>query len=278
MTSDEKGMESPSAVTEPAPESYWEEPPEKQLEGKTLSTMDMTMLEKEHLPLENEKPAGEGTVYWDWKENIRKSLSKLTLSELLFQRGQKQPTDESPGEDTTDKMDNDGEPSTSDTQNSSEVVAPPGPYWFWRNASLTNLRLSTASLTSLENAARSSDAKAVTTSVDQPPPGGYWFWRNPSMKNMSNVSLDTMEKTAREADRMESKEVVAGPISNMQHKLRSSWRKSFQHLSSNSLTKLDEADGENRGQNWKDAFAFGKKSNRESFSVHEEEDAGAITF
>ncbi len=97
------------------------------------------------------------------------------------------------------------------------------------------------------------------------------------MKSMSNVSLDTMEKTARESDRMESKE-GAGPITNMQHKLRASWRKSFQHLSSNSLTKLDEGEAENRGQNWKDSFASGRKSNRESFSVPEEEDTGAITF
>mmetsp|Transcript_15051 Transcript_15051/g.22142 ORF Transcript_15051/g.22142 Transcript_15051/m.22142 type:complete len:147 (+) Transcript_15051:207-647(+) len=80
--------------------------------------------------------------------------------------------------------------------------------------------------------------------------GGYWFWRNNSFnKTLSQISLEKLgmgESTPSESDR---------PLTNLQHKLRNSWRKSFQHLSSNSLSRLDENDTtEKKSSTWKESL------------------------
>ena len=209
-------------------ESYWDAPPEKKLEGKTASKLELSMMATTSTS-DDPKPTG---GYWDWQEGLKKTLSKLSLGDMMRQHA--------PADDTEEQKTGETAPSSPGKNQ--------GSYWFWRNPSLKNL--SSASLTSLERQSKESDrAQAQGKSVEISPPdkpagGGYWFWRHPSMKNMSDESLETMEKTARESDRMQGKEGLgagAGPISNFQHKFRNSWRKSFHKLSSMSLSKLDES-------------------------------------
>jgi hypothetical protein len=300
-TGTKEPSETAAAATPAVGESYWEAPPEKKLEGKTLSTMELSMLQQdEHTQerkgdddIENSKAAAAAAPaatpkrnsYWEWQENIQKSLSKLSLTDLFYQQSKKEGSSEKvvEGESANEKTKGEEEESTAADSSEEEK---PRPYWFWRNASLKNL--SSASLTSLENAAKASDAKQGADATPGSPPqennSSFWFWRNPSLTNMSNVSLDTMEKTARETDRMEGKETSQeGPITNLQHKLRSSWRKSFQQLSSNSLSQLDESGADNKSTPAKwNRFSFARKSSVGEESFREEgeggSDDGAIEF
>jgi hypothetical protein len=142
---------------------------------------------------------------------------------------------------------------------------------------MKNLHTSNVSLTALEQAAKDGDADQPEITVYPKPQrrnssdGGtksYWLWRNNSMKNvsMSTTSLETLDKKVRESecnkavnDNEECGGSTSGPITNLQHKMRSSWRKSFQRFSTNSLSKLDEGSTVGAGkQGWKDSFT-GKK-------------------
>lgn len=242
-----------TTAASPDATSYWEAPPEATLQGKTLSTLNMTDLTHERVA---EAPAARNN-YWDWQESIRKSLSKLTLTDLFFQQQQQQSSSEVAKEDEKDKADDDNNAAT---KNDSTTTPPsavatttssPAPsYWSWRNASFSNLRASTASLTALEQASQQADqeqavagSSTAAATATTKPTGSYWFWRNPATTD-STASLDTLEQTAREADRMTGT-TAAGPISNLSHRLRNSWRQSFHKLSSQSLTKLNEAGHEN---------------------------------
>lgn len=301
------GAHPPTKEEEGGGGSYWDAPPEDKLQGKTLSTMELSMLAHQDANSTDERKGRESpqlesaaaaaapkrSPYWDWQENMRTSLSKLSLTELFFQHGKQQDDDAKGGEEN--KADGVSSSSPDSPRAGETNNNKPPSYWFWRNASLRNL--STASLTSLENAAKASDAKQESsggggTNAPSSPGGGaappepspkptYWFWRSASLTNMSSTaSLDTMEKTSRETDRMEGKEVFEegqGPISSLQHKLRSSWRKSFQQLSSNSLSKLDENQGvANSSSIWKNSFR--NSTTTESFREAEDNSAGAIEF
>ena len=94
------------------------------------------------------------------------------------------------------------------------------------------------------------------------------------MTNMSTASLDSMDTEAQDLNRptTEGKDDsslaapaspargTVRPISQLSHRLRNSWRKSFQQLSSNSLTKLSEEDNaENQAVSWKQAFGASRK-------------------
>ena len=94
------------------------------------------------------------------------------------------------------------------------------------------------------------------------------------MTNMSTVRLDSMDTEAHQdlnTPTTEGKDDsslapaspargTVRPISQLSHRLRNSWRKSFQQLSSNSLTKLSEEDNaENQAVSWKQAFGASRK-------------------
>jgi hypothetical protein len=254
-------------------ESYWDAPAEKALEGKTLSTMDVTMLERQHedgndsRQIDDDKNNNNNgkTVnmirppssnsFWDWQEGVKKSLSNMSLSNL--KRGSH--------EEHVQQQQQLQEQQAIDGSNG-------GGYWLWKNASLKNLA-STVSLTSLERAVKTkegdsnnsdgTDTKSTIPRNDSVSSTGsgsrYWFWRNPSMSKMSfsNASLTALEKSAKEgADELNTSNGSnrssgsrgGGPITNLQHKLRNSWRASFKQLSSNSLSGLDELGDSSRGR------------------------------
>ena len=187
----------------------WSEPAEKQLEGKTLSTLDLDSLgHVVHGDAETKSDAPAGGSYWDFKERIQKTLSNLSLTDLV--RGH-HATTEANSDNPAEEPPKEGATVPSDTN------AGAG-HWFWRNPSFKNLgNLSSASLTTLEKEAKASDASQTATASPaatsttassmprRPSSGGCWFWRGSNDTNAaktdSNVSLNTLEQQARATDR-----------------------------------------------------------------------------
>lgn len=306
--------------------------------------------------------------YWEWKDgaldSLKRTLSKLSMSSL--RRGSSREKREDNTEEGVDTAEVKAGVVTDGNNGGDNSIIPQiesrggGYYWLWRNPSSTNLSLSTASLTALgghraavvandsnPDAADTTDAATTTTTTTSTKlprrdsgtttNGLYWFWRNPDMSNLgtttvSNASLDTLEKKAKESERDNTDEAATlaggggggnggngtatGPITNLQHKLRSSWRRSFQHLSTNSMTKLDEGaassvdddvcgSGSTAGPSsaaaksgWREAFASRRRTSSitsndnidvdgynttletpaSAFLEEDEQDVGAITF
>eukprot|EP00529_Nitzschia_sp_RCC80_P031804 CAMPEP_0113481830 /NCGR_PEP_ID=MMETSP0014_2-20120614/22608_1 /TAXON_ID=2857 /ORGANISM="Nitzschia sp." /LENGTH=360 /DNA_ID=CAMNT_0000375333 /DNA_START=237 /DNA_END=1319 /DNA_ORIENTATION=- /assembly_acc=CAM_ASM_000159 len=246
-------------------DSYWDAPAEKALDGKTLSTMDMTMLGHQNAA---EAGAEQGEAsntaatpttanivrppssnsFWDWQEGVKKSLSNMSLSNL--KRGSHQ-------EHVEQKQEEEEEEAQEQQKNKTTSMSAGsggGGYWFWKNASSTNLS-SNVSLTTLEKDVKSKEEGGGTirrndSATSTGSGSKYWFWKNPSMSKMSfsNASLTALDKSAKEQDELDTStgsnrsigSSGSGPITNLQHKLRNSWRASFKQLSSNSLTGMDE--------------------------------------
>jgi hypothetical protein len=226
--------------------------------------------------------------YWEWQgEMFQKTLSNLSLSNLA--KGSRATTSAAVSEDGA----------AINTEDNAATSASSGPgYWFWRNASMKNLSASNASLTALEKAAKEGDAAQASADSNntcgdgegmerRPSSGGfgYWLWRSGSTNKMSfsNASLNTLENKIKgepssSPATSSDKNSNVGPITNLQHKLRNSWRKSLQHISNNSLSALDEEDSSNhKKQGWKQSFSERRVS---ALAKHddgeEDDDEGAI--
>lgn len=198
--------------------------------------------------------------YWsEGAENLKGTLSSLSLTGL----GKRQTTtDEAAGDEapapkggywewqetikktlSTVSLGNLAKKTHGDAD-SEPVAEPKKNYWFWRQ--------SFKSKSDLTDGVEGGEDGEEEQETAAPAGNSYWFWRN------SSASLN--KAAGEDGDDSTGEEKKGGPISNLEHKLRSTWRKSFQHLSSNSLTKLDE--GETSGPTgWKDNF----RSFRESF-------------
>lgn len=173
--------------------------------------------------------SGSGKNYWEWKETIKKTLSQVNLNV-----GSK----------------------TRDTEEDATDEPAPKNYWFWRN--------SFRSKSDLEAAAKEAEGEKTVEgeSEEQAPKagGGYWFWRNPSFKSLSGANLEKLGKDQSSPDDSSTgsggKPRRGGPISNLDHKLRTSWRNSFKTLSNNSLSKLDEGHAEDKSgmKSWRSSF------------------------
>lgn len=217
---------------------YWEmEEPVK----KTLSTASLTGFMKHNDVKDNvENEENDETTksettgqkkesYWDWDDNvITKTLSSLSLSQLGVKREENEPD-----------------------------LAKPKPqnYWFWRNSFRS--RSDMMSEDEKKEIVSSNEGREASAGG-----GGYWFWRNNSFsKTLSQISLEklsTGQSTASTEGSSDGK-----PLTNLQHKLRNSWRKSFQHLSNNSLSRLDENDANgSKAPTWKESL----NSFRDSFN------------
>jgi len=214
---------------------YWEmdEPVKKTLSTASLSGFmkqnddnDNTVSEIERNDEVKDSTKGKKKEnYWEWNDNaITKTLSSLSLSQLGFKRDE----------------------SESDSEKSK-----PKNYWFWRNSFKSRSDfMDEDDKGEIEGNNQGTENRAAG--------GGYWLWRNNSFKKtLSQISLDkqgTGESTPSESDK---------PLTSLQHKLRNSWRKSFQHLSSNSLSRLDEnATNEKKASTWKESM----NSFRDSFA------------
>ena len=241
--------------------SYWDEPPEEKLQGKTLSTLSLTGLgrtagDNDEEDEEN-KEEGKAPViiqaeqpspasYWNFPETIRKSLSKLSLTDLTHGA------------------------SASATDGSSTIPRKPSSssFWLWPNRSMSNLQ-------DVDKDDKKDDNKEKSTNTN--PIGGYWFWRSASANNLadsSQVSLQTLEKKARETDRKQGQ----GPISNLSHRMRNSWRAWFQRFSSNTRAKLDESPSSPSSAPVKDQVGNEHSMKRIDSFVVQEEGEQAMTF
>mmetsp|Transcript_3116 Transcript_3116/g.3511 ORF Transcript_3116/g.3511 Transcript_3116/m.3511 type:complete len:276 (-) Transcript_3116:278-1105(-) len=150
-------------------DSYWDAPPESELQGKTLSTLDLSTLESNGIVNAPET----GASYWD-DQPLDKALQGKTLSQVEMSTMGKQHPDET----------------------SNNITKSPS-FWDWQVEALK--------------------------------------------KSVSKLSMSNLRKGSANDHIEDDKRDDAGPITNKVHKIRNSWRKSFQRLSTNSLAQLDES-------------------------------------
>ncbi|KAG7351896.1 hypothetical protein IV203_007944 [Nitzschia inconspicua] len=248
--------------------SYWEWQGEKL--KSTLSNLSLSKLSKGSRSSANENhenakeypPASHKQEnYWEWSgEKFKQTLSNLSLSNLA--KGSRTREENATG---SDNMESSGMGPRRLSNNS---------YWFWKNSSMNNLNSSEPSLTALENTCTEGPSVADVHPCRGNDGGGlYWFWRNSSTNSLSaasTVSLDTLDKKVRasESGKRTTKHdgstgttTTSGPITNLQHRMRNSWKKSFQNFSTNSLSKLDEDNTVSATKKgWKEAFTGKKKT------------------
>mmetsp|Transcript_17515 Transcript_17515/g.19531 ORF Transcript_17515/g.19531 Transcript_17515/m.19531 type:complete len:291 (-) Transcript_17515:107-979(-) len=167
-----------------------------------------------------------GGNYWDWDESVlKKTLSSLSLGQLV-------------GGGRNNSL-------NKETTTSSEEK--PKNYWNWRN-----------SFQSFSDFKVAAEGETIENSDQKP---NYWFWRNSSFKSFSTLNLENLDEDNNDSTSLQSQQNEQSP--KLEHKLRSSWRKSFQHLSSNSLKRLDEntSNNESETSTWRSTF----RSFRDSF-------------
>ena len=212
-------------------DDYWEAAPiDKSLQGKRLSTLDMTALESNH-PDEKKEQADS---YWDAPEEEKlkgKRISKLDMKTL--------------------------EHSTSGAAIVAEEEESPASYWDEApiDKSLQGKRLSSIELSALEKQ-HVDEEKPKQTSP-------YWDWHGVKAikKTLSKLSLSNLRKgsshdvvlddecvhggsnnsDAKNNSNNQGTEPTVRPITKKTHKLRDSWKASFQRLSSTTLDMLDES-------------------------------------
>ena len=208
-------------------ESYWEAQPEKSIMGKTISTLDMTTMDSNHPDEKKEKTDN----YWEADEPEKnlsgRTLSTVALSSLEHQR----------------------HPSNiSLTRGNTNASAAPAGASYWDEApidkSLEGKRLSALDLSAMEK-----------QHVDKPlsKSSSFWDWKVKELrKSVSKLSMSNLRSSS-SSDRTDDNDSAngsesrdkhsegPGPITNKVHKLRNSWRKSFQRLSSNTLSQLDDS-------------------------------------
>lgn len=187
-------------------ENYWEAPEEEKLKGKRVSTIDLQTLETVEPPasttpsiVATEEDAGPS--YWD-EAPIDESLKGKRLSSIDLETMNKQ--------HAYDKK----------KKNSST------PYWEWQGVKAIKKTLSKISLSNL----RKGSSSDVILDDDDCVHGGTQGGRISASSSQS-----TLDSTASGGS--------VKPITQKKHKLRDSWRKSFQRMSTNTLDQLDESTG-----------------------------------
>lgn len=191
-------------------DNYWEAPVEDKLKGKRLSTIDMKTLEDTAGPTKSitatEEPTEEAS-YWD-DAPIDKSLQGKRLSSIELAALEKQRVDEPP--------------------------KPAHPYWDWQGP-VTTLK-KTLSKISLSNLRKGSKNDAIVLDDDCVHGGS----------NNASASLTKPPPSSSSSGSLSSSSSSSGsvkPITKKVHRLRDSWRKSFQRLSTTTLDQLDESTG-----------------------------------
>ena len=239
----------PSTVPASAPTNYWGW---KESVKGTLSNLDLSKLGKakqdtvvspETLDTSSDAmpKVTRGGGYWEWTETIKKTLSTVSLGTM--------------GHDHVVEAKNNVASSTVDATDGEAVKQSQKNYWHWRNSFKSASDLTQQEKESGSTAGASAKAPTTTT-------GSYWFWRNSSMTSLSQVNLDQAGKEVVEEDNAvaSTPTKTGGPITKLEHRMRNSWRKSFQKLSSSSLTKLDEGKDESKSSAWKDSFRSFRES------------------
>lgn len=236
-------------------DDYWGDAPiDKSLEGKRLSTLDMTALATNHPDEQKEKQDN----YWEAPEEERlkgKRLSTLDMTTLEnVESAKANPV----------SNDNSGQAS------------------YWDEApiceSLKGKRLSAVDLEAMSKQ-KVDDQKPKESSAP------YWEWHGVKAitKTLSKLSLSNLRKGSGNDMILDDDDCVHGgtaamtpssstnsmgstgstgsakPITQKKHKLRDSWRRSFQRLSTNTLDMLDESTSSGPRVMGKKMFASKKK-------------------
>lgn len=258
--------------------SYWDAPVERSLRNKTLSTLDMMVLESNH-PDEKKE---EKDDYWE--APIESSLRKKTLSTLDMSMLESNHPDVK--EKLPERNNNDSGKEGNDSDLTTDATSEEDLTCYWDDApidkSLQGKTLSKIEISEMnkQHPDEPEDKKKESTHP-------YWDWKlkenmNNMKKTLSNLSLRNLRKGSKRDVFSESDEVLdrtrgasrgrgggeegtsskesGGPITKKTHKLRDSWKKSFQKLSTNSLAGLDESGG-SRGSAARSSFRIFKSRN-----------------
>jgi len=181
--------------------NYWEAPEEEKLKGKRLSAIDMKTLE--HVESSSTgtpiTATEEDTAasYWD-EAPICDSLKGKRLSAVDLEVMNKQKADDKQKKESS------------------------SPYWEWQGVKAIKKTLSKLSMSNL----RKGSAHDVVLDDDDCVHGGTHGKGSMTNSNSSN-SIGSNNSVK--------------PITQKKHKLRDSWRRSFQRLSTNTLDQLDES-------------------------------------
>lgn len=220
---------------------YWDAAPiENSLQGKTLSTLSMTAMNTNHAD-GNDITGG----YWDAPEEEKlkgKTLSTIDVATLATNSNSScgdtststdgdsapsywddAPIDESLRGKTLSKVDMTEMSKQHVDANKASMSA--SPYWDW-NFKAAKKTLSNLSLKSLRRGS-GKDTVVMDDNFNVVPSRGSSKWVSSSNNNNNNNSPKNQKPVK--------------SITNKVHKLRDSWRKSFQRLSTNTLDQLDES-------------------------------------
>jgi len=219
-------------------DSYWEADHEDTLKGKTLSTLSMSQLQANHPEEKKEK----SDSYWD--APVEGKLQGKTLSTINM---------------TTLECTEPSDASTNVTVESSGGAS------YWDEAPIDK-SLQGKNLSKLDMAAM--DKQHVD---EKPPETPYWDWKVKAIrKTLSKISLSNLRSGSASDAVLDDDDCVHGgtnggvpniekspgvkPITKKKHKLRDSWRKSFQRLSTNTLSQMDDSSGSGTRQFGKGMF------------------------
>ncbi len=222
-------------------DDYWEAPEEEKLRGKRLSALELSALESNNLDKQHEKQDN----YWEAPEEEKLKGKRLSTIDMKTLEHVEPSTDQSPITATEDS----------------------GPASYWDEApideSLKGKRLSAVDISAMSKQ-RVDDDKEKEASTP------YWEWNGVKAlkKTLSKLSLSNLRKGSSHDVVLDDECVHGGsngkgsipntdsatsmdsnnsnpvkPITHKKHKLRDSWRKSFQRLSTNTLDQLDESTG-----------------------------------
>jgi len=187
--------------------NYWEAPEEEKLKGKRLSVIDMKTLE-------HAEPSSTGTPitateevtaasYWD-EAPICDSLKGKRLSAVDLEAMSKQKADDKKKKEAS------------------------SPYWEWQGVKAIKKTLSKLSMSNL----RKGSAHDVVLDDDDCVHGGTHGKESGSMTSTNSSNSIASNNSSSSSVK---------PITQKKHKLRDSWRRSFQRLSTNTLDQLDES-------------------------------------
>lgn len=185
-------------------DNYWEAPEEEKLKGKRVSTIDLQTLEtvepKTPTIVATEEDAGPS--YWD-EAPIDESLKGKRLSAIDLETMNKQHADDKKQKESST------------------------PYWEWQGVKAIKKTLSKISMSNLRK------QRDVILDDDDCVHGGTEGGRISASSSQSTLDSTASSKSGGSVK----------PITQKKHKLRDSWRKSFQRLSTNTLDQLDESTG-----------------------------------
>ena len=190
-------------------DSYWDAPEEEKLKGKRISVIDMKTLEHDESLTNTPVTASEDDTgpasYWD-EAPICESLKGKRLSSVDIAAMSKQ------------KVDDDKNKKESSTT----------PYWEWQGVKAIKKTLSKISLSNL----RKGSSHDVVLDDDDCVHGGTHGKAGASMPHTDSAnSMGSNNSNS------------VKPITQKKHRLRDTWRRSFQRLSTNTLDQLDESTG-----------------------------------